>query len=164
MVVGGDWLKTFVVIELYYLQMRLEVLINSKKVYFNAITKRGECKLLLGKSMHKLLKGGPITTLGHILLVTTKVKVDTPGVVQEVLRNTKTFAEPKGLPPRRAIEHQIILNPDAIPRKHVPYMYSHAFKNEIENIIKEILESGVIQNSTRAFASPVLLVKKKDGS
>ncbi|KAL0331636.1 UNVERIFIED_CONTAM: Transposon Ty3-G Gag-Pol polyprotein [Sesamum angustifolium] len=45
-----------------------------------------------------------------------------------------------------------------------PYRYSFAQKDEIEKIVKELLESGVIQPSQSSFGSPILLVKKKDGS
>ena len=45
-----------------------------------------------------------------------------------------------------------------------PYRYSAIQKDEIERIVAELKENGVIQHSTSAFASLVVLVKKKDGS
>lgn len=37
-------------------------------------------------------------------------------------------------------------------------------KEELEKLVDEMLTSGVIRPSTNLYSSPVLLVKKKDGS
>lgn len=44
-----------------------------------------------------------------------------------------------------------------------PYRYSPAQKDEIERQVQELLIHGVIKPSTSPFASPVLLVKNKNG-
>lgn len=68
------------------------------------------------------------------------------------------------MPPKRVFDHQIDLLPGTKPVNIKPYRYSPTQKNEIERQITEMLKNGVIQPSTSPFASPVLLVKKKDGS
>ncbi|XP_071709300.1 uncharacterized protein [Rutidosis leptorrhynchoides] len=74
------------------------------------------------------------------------------------------FAEPTGLPPERFLNHKINLLPNTQPVNVKPYRYPHFQKNEIEKQVEQMLSSGVIQPSTSCFSSPVLLVKKKDGT
>ena len=45
-----------------------------------------------------------------------------------------------------------------------PYRYSVIQKNEIEKLIAELKSARIIRDSTSPFASPLVLVKKKDGT
>nr|XP_023903579.1 uncharacterized protein LOC112015403 [Quercus suber] len=74
------------------------------------------------------------------------------------------FTTPMDLPPMRGHEHQINLKEDTQLICQRPYRYPYYQKNEIKKIVKDLLEVGFIQNSQSPFASPVLLVRKSDGS
>lgn len=71
------------------------------------------------------------------------------------------FAKPTGLPPKRHINHAIPLIPGAQPFRLRPYKYTPAQKDEIEKQVSELLQNGLIKESSSPFASPILLVKKK---
>jgi hypothetical protein len=74
------------------------------------------------------------------------------------------FQPPTNLPPERDCDHVIPLVPGAKPIHIIPYKYPPSLKDEIEKQVAEMLLKGIIQPSTSAFSSPILLVKKKDGS
>ncbi|PKA48222.1 RNA-directed DNA polymerase like [Apostasia shenzhenica] len=74
------------------------------------------------------------------------------------------FLEPTGLPPTRQQDHRIILQEGTNPISIRPYRYPALQKTAIEKLIYELKDAGVIQDSASPFSSPVVLVKKKDGS
>jgi hypothetical protein len=88
-----------------------------------------------------------------------------PAEIQQVLDEYEdVFHTPQGLPPEREYDHSIPVFPNAIPISSRPYRYSPLHKDEIERQVRELLHAGLITPSTSPYASPVLLVQKKDGS
>ncbi|GAU45358.1 hypothetical protein TSUD_239070 [Trifolium subterraneum] len=76
----------------------------------------------------------------------------------------KVFQTPSGLPPPREHNHEIHLKEGTKPVKVKPYRYPHSQKEEIEKMVHDMLQQGIIKPSNSPFSSPIILVKKKDGS
>ena len=74
------------------------------------------------------------------------------------------FFEPKGLPLARVLDHHIPLKSNFEPTNQRPYRYPYIQRAVIEKLVQEILDTSIIQPSHSHFASPVLLVGKKDGT
>jgi len=74
------------------------------------------------------------------------------------------FNKPSGLPPDRSHNHVIPLVPGSNAVKVRPYRYLHSQKEQIEKMIADMLAEGIITPSTSPFSSPIILVKKKDGT
>jgi hypothetical protein len=65
---------------------------------------------------------------------------------------------------RSARDHSIVLKPGALPVAVRPYRYPAAHKDELERQCAAMITQGIVRRSDSAFSSPVLLVKKPDGS
>ena len=61
------------------------------------------------------------------------------------------------------IQHQIRLTDDT-PIRCKPYPLPYAMREELRNEVFTMLEMGVVRPSTSLYASPIVMVKKKDGS
>lgn len=59
-----------------------------------------------------------------------------------------------------AIRHKIITTDDQ-PVYTKSYRYPHAFKNYVEEQIRELLDNGIIRHSTSPYSSPIWVVPKK---
>nr|KYP57679.1 Retrovirus-related Pol polyprotein from transposon 17.6 [Cajanus cajan] len=89
-----------------------------------------------------------------------------PQIILQLLDDFKDiFQEPTQLPPSRPNhDHKISLIQGANPVNKRPYRYARHQKDIIEGLIQQYLKTGVIQHNTNPYASPVVLVGKKDGS
>lgn len=72
---------------------------------------------------------------------------------------------PPGLPPDRGLGYDIIPTiPGAKPPNRPLYRMSPRELEEVKRQVAELLEKGLIQESSSPYGSPVLFVPKKDGS
>lgn len=85
-------------------------------------------------------------------------------ILQVLAQFEGVFEEPQGLPPHREKDHAINIHQGMSNPNLRPYWYTHYQKDEIERLVRDMLTTGIIRNSTSPYASPVILVKKKDGS
>ena len=94
---------------------------------------------------------------------------DFPGGLPEGVRSVldsfrSVFNLPEGMPPKHPFDHLMHLLPGTRPINVRSYRYPYFQKNEIERQVREMLDQGIIQRSNSPFSSPVLLIRKKDGS
>ncbi|KAJ9528300.1 hypothetical protein QJQ45_014284, partial [Haematococcus lacustris] len=83
---------------------------------------------------------------------------------------TQKFADvfpadlPAGLPPQRAVDHRIEVEPGKRPPTRSTYNMSTSELAELKAQISEMQEKGFIRPSTSPYAAGVLFVRKKDGT
>ena len=83
---------------------------------------------------------------------------------QILVEYSDLFQKPTQLPPLWDIDHNIPLKEGTEPVNVRPYWYAYFQKSKIEKQVQEMLNSELIRPSTSLFPSPILLLKKKDGS
>lgn len=69
-----------------------------------------------------------------------------------------------GIPPNRPYDHQILLMEDAQLGTGPLYSMSHEELRTVREYLQDNLDKGFIVSSSAPFSSPVLFVKKSDGS
>uniref|UniRef100_A0A2N9HZR1 Reverse transcriptase n=1 Tax=Fagus sylvatica TaxID=28930 RepID=A0A2N9HZR1_FAGSY len=162
-VLGTQWLSTLGMISWDFSKLLMGFIYQGKQIWLKGL-KIPKPELQGSKQFSK---GSPTQgLLLQIMQCNLCQGTELPeGDVQEVLEEFQTvFEEPQGLPPNRGHEHQIMLKAEAKPTSQRPYRYPFYQKGEIEKIVQELLKSGCIRPSLSPFASPVLLVRKADGS
>ena len=85
--------------------------------------------------------------------------LETYGDLWRLIPRTSSLA-----PSRGSFDHKIHLKEGTSPINLRPYRYSLKHKDIIEKLVEDLQDRGVIQTSSSPFASPVVLVGKKDGT
>ena len=68
------------------------------------------------------------------------------------------------LPAHSAIAEHRIMTGETIPTRLPPYRIPHAYQDDVQHELMEMLDHGVIECSSSDWASPLVVVKKKDSS
>jgi hypothetical protein len=167
-VLGAQWLKTLGPILWDFASLHMSFTWQGQKVTLIGINSPSN-RVLEGQKMKKELRRCSEGILLQLLAVELGVEQHCPSIgdpeLQQLLEAFRDlFEEPQGLPPMPCHDHKLPLIQGSSPVNVQPYRYPHYQKNEIEKIIVGLLNTGVIRTSTSPYSSPVLLVKKQDGS
>jgi hypothetical protein len=164
-ILGMDWLERHSPMSVHWAEKWLEFEYGQRKVQLQGVQPRIQtCYSLKCGQLDSMIKQEAVEQL-LILKNVEKGEVTAalvPKPIQQLIDQYQhLFLKPEGLPPRRPVDHAIDLLPGAQPFRLRPYRYTPQQKDEIEKQVREMLSSGVIQQSSSPFASPILLVKKK---
>ncbi|KAL4387688.1 hypothetical protein GQ457_09G030390 [Hibiscus cannabinus] len=168
-VLGIQWLSKLGAIKWDFSKLQMGFQFRGKHIELKGVQTQ-PLQLMNSKVCSKMLRGtkNPWTAAVWMINAQLGVQKEDKKVsveIQEILqRFHEIFAEPQGLPPERGHDHKIELVDEKAVIKVKPYRHPANQKNEIEKLIGEMLEAGIIRDSNSAFASPVVMVKKKDGS
>lgn len=164
MIVGMDWLATHSPMEVDWGAKWMSFKHQGRQVTLQGI--RSDTSVCLPVSSRQLTHREKLQAVAHCLLVQQVLPAgvdEIPPELQALIQEyEELFEEPKGLPPHHSFDHSIPLLPGAQPVNVRPYRYNPEQKSEIEKQVAELLHNGLIKPSASPFASPVLLVEKKD--
>nr|XP_027064416.1 uncharacterized protein LOC113690623 [Coffea arabica] len=164
-ILGVDWMYQFSPITFDFHTLSIALSNQGQLLHLQGLINQPAMELVRGKDLRPFIEAKRRECASLHVESKGDQKEIIPEVVEEVLQQySMVFATPTGLPPERELDHQINLKPGAEPFKLKPYRYPHSHKTEIEKQVAEMFTNGIIAHSTSPFASPVLLVKKKDNS
>ncbi|XP_061375179.1 uncharacterized protein LOC133317331, partial [Gastrolobium bilobum] len=165
-ILGYTWLEGLGEIRANFRELFLRVPYGS-----DIVELRGDPQLSRGlisyKKLSKTMKKGLENYLVDLRVVSTNVgkEEDSIELTSRVMHQfPEVFRERTDLPPERTCDHRIILKAGASVPNLKPYRYPYYQKEELEKFFREMLLVGWIRPSTSPFSSPMILVKKKDGS
>ncbi|GJU05072.1 putative mitochondrial protein [Tanacetum coccineum] len=173
MVLGIQWLSTLgnIICNFKYLKMSFQY--NGRIINLRG-SQKGVVQWMQGKQLSKNI--GIQAQLSSMILCvyheSVLSMVSAKPNTQIVPKNLQTllgeyndvFEIPKELPPVRSHDHRIPLK-EGTPTINIrPYRHPATQKDAIESMVQELLDAGVIKHSQSPFSSPIVMVKKKDGS
>jgi Retroviral aspartyl protease len=166
-ILGLDWLSKFGPMKVDWHHKWVEITENGATIRLQVVPDSATIQCCGGVELPSEWKPQSELLVAQIWLCEAQPTLD-KHVLVELLELLQQFAyvfeNQATLPPTRNIDHAIPLLPNAQPVNLRPYRYSHYQKLELKSIIDELLKASVIRPSCSPFASPALLVRKKDGT
>ena len=176
-VLGNAWLKRLGKVIMDFDVMKMEFKLGGKKRTWTALSSK-EIMPCEANMLERLCKGGAqcfavirasenqVEEVEKMVGEGLEIELQRlPNRIRKVVEAHRSVLEvPTSLPPPRNFDHRITLKDESKPVNVPPYRYAYFQKGEIERQVEEMLKNGLIRPSTSPFSSPVLLVRKKDGT
>ena len=153
-----------VIFDLPNMSLGIKLVNGEARTFLDESLPNTPCTPLL-QDMEKILDNmlcGTLMWMQPVQVETLLETVQKPEIAK-VLENYKdVFEEPTGLPPKRDCDHAINLEPGAPVINQRCYRMPPHQKNAMEQIIKDLIQKGIIRLSRSPYSSPAILDKKKD--
>ena len=156
LVLGMQWLSTTGFMEIHWPSMTMVFMAGTSQVILKgdpSLTK-AECSLkTISKTWEEEDQGFLIEFQKIEIEVDSGVESEKeeegeesklPMIRNLLARNRAIFELPKGLPPKRAVDHRIMIPEGQNPINVRPYKYGYIQKGEIERLVSEMLQAGII--------------------
>lgn len=171
MVLGVQWLSTLGAITRDFKDLLMAFMCGSEMMLLKSIP-LGKLRVVEGEPSAKMFTIAVQVCLLQVVdasLMSIKVDQSTtmnyPKFLKLKDKLRSFFEDPIKLPPSRGvIDHRVPLEESKGPVNIRPYRYPLKQRDVIEQLIQEMLDRGIIQNSCSPFSSPMVLVGKKDGT
>jgi hypothetical protein len=165
-VLGVQWLQSLGTMGSNFQELFIKFSMEGKEIELRGIT--GEpIKVISSNGMTKLLKNGHRGVIVQLCSLDVQThKPSIPLAIQGIIdKHYKVFEYiPRGLPHTQNHDHSIHLIFRSVPPNIKPYKYPYAQKSEIEHMIEEMLEVGIIRPSQSSYYASVVMVLKKEVS
>jgi hypothetical protein len=163
-VLGAEWLRTLGPILMDFKELNMQFDQAGHQYKFQGITV-GSPEVISSHRMEKMLKKGHFGVIAQLHVIQA---TETPPVSQDLQsllsKHKMVFSTPQRLPPSCGVhDHSIPLMPRSLTPNICLYRHPFSQKNEIEKMVQELLNAGVIHPSTSPYSSPVFMVLKKQG-
>lgn len=165
-ILGMDWLARWGKMTCHWQERWIEFEYKGKTVTLTDMpdTPPTQIQEMSVEELEKSLKGNNVWAT-VVLTSSADSSTTVPDSVKQLIATYSDVFQDNGqLPPHRTFDHAISLLPDSAPVNSRPYRYSPQQKDEIERQVSEMMAASLVTPSMSPFASPVLLVKKKDGT
>jgi hypothetical protein len=164
-VLGADWLRTLGPILMDFKELTMQFDQEGHQYKFQGITAVSP-EIISSHLMEKLLKKDHSSVISQLHAIQATETHSVPQDLQAILsKHEVVFSTPQGLPPSRGVhDHSIPLVPRILPPNIRLYRHPFSPKNEIEKLVQELLNAGIICPSTSPYSSPMVMVLNKEGS
>src|SRR3954468_6876695 len=113
--------------------------------------------------VRKRKNSNEIELVNHINIKEVNINIEEEKKLADIIREySDVFPDdlPKGLPPKRFLEHRINLHPNAQPTYKNYNRLSQQDMDELKVHLKDLLDHGFIRVSHSPYGCPVLFAKK----